>query len=90
MLTGSMSHCNIMAKLFIKPYFGGRLGNKMVEIIAEKIIPTMATIIKVRETTGKLLDKTVVLKLSPPNIMGIHPIRPMIKALVAQEWKPYS
>ena len=77
-----------MAMLFIKLYRRGRLGKRIVEIMAEKIIPTMATIINVRETAGKLLDKTVLLKLFPPRMIGSQPITPIISELVAQEWKP--
>src|SRR3990167_6770162 len=84
-LTGRISHCNTMARLLIKPYWGGRLGKSLVEIIAEKIMPIMAAVIKVRDTTGRLFDKTVALNCWPPIIMGIQPITPIIKALVAQE-----
>ena len=85
MLKGKINHCNTMATLFIKPYWRGRLGKSMVEIMADKTMPTIATVIKLRDTTGKLLDKTVTLNLSPPKIIGSQPITPMIKALVAQE-----
>lgn len=74
-----------MAILLIKLYWRGRLGRSMVEIIAERIMPIMATIIKVLDTAGKLLDKTVMLKLLPPKISGSQPITPMIRELVAQE-----
>ena len=73
-----------------KPYFFGFGGNNIVERIADSTKPNIAIVIKVLVTAGKLADSTVALNLSPPSKSGIQPTTAMIKAFVAQEWKPYN
>jgi len=71
--------------VFHDAVFGGRLGKIKLDKIVDTTKPTMAMVIKILVTDGRFLDKTVTLKLSPPNNNGIQPITAMIKALVAQE-----
>lgn len=58
-LNGRTNHCKIMEKRLPQPYPSGCLGKSRVEIIADNTKPSIAIVIKVLETTGKLLDKTV-------------------------------
>jgi len=63
----------------------GRGGKSKEEIIADSTMPTMAMVINILVTLGKLLDNTVWLKRSLPKNKGSQPIHPIIIALVAQE-----
>ena len=74
-----------MTRYFWGPNFFGFLGSSKVERIADRIIPTKARVINVLVTNGKLVDRVVTLKLSPPRSIGIQPITPIMRALVAQE-----
>ena len=82
---GRKAHCRTILMVLKNPYWGGRLGKSKVEIMADTTMPIIAIVINTLVTCGKLLDKTVALNLSPPKIIGIQPITPIIKALVAHE-----
>jgi hypothetical protein len=84
-LKGKISHWKNIAIVFVKPYFAGFFGKSKLERIADKTKPDMAAVISVLVINGKLADKTVSLNLSPPKIIGIQPITPIISALVAHE-----
>ena len=82
---GKISHWAAITKYLPKPYLAGFGGKSNVDRIDDKTRPLMAMVIKVRATTGKLVDNTVSLKRSPPRIIGSHPMKAMMRAFVAQE-----
>ena len=51
-------------------------------------MPTMAKVIMVLVILGKLKERMVSLKISPPKKMGSHPKAKIMSELVAQEWNP--
>ena len=85
-LIGNNSHCKIIQSHLYLPYCGGLGGNKITEMIAEEMRPSIASSIMVLVMNGRLNDKTVRLKILPPTNIGSQPRRNMMIGLVDEEW----
>lgn len=84
-LTGNKIHCKTIQNHFNLPNLRGFGGRRIIEMIAEDIIPNIAKSITILVINGRLKDKILRLKTEPPATIGSQPKRKIMRALVAAE-----
>ena len=85
---GRSSHCKSKEKslLFPIPFgFGGKIKKLRIQ---DARTPTIDIVIRFLVAVGRLYDKRVMLKLSPPKNNGNQPKKKINKETVAQDKKP--
>src|SRR3989344_3149046 len=87
---GTKIHCRIINNFVRRFSLGPILGKKLIEIIAEKMSPHMASNMRLRVTSGRLYERSEALKTPPPSQSGNQPSAKIMIGFVASDQKPSS